>query len=104
MARVEWTDTGEESFLEIGRFIAKQNQSRDAALRVMEKVEGRCRLMADFPNAGTARDDFSPNVRSFPIDGLLVVYRPLDDGIRILLVAHTHQDLPAVFGKLFPDA
>lgn len=103
MAHVEWTDTGEESLVEIGRFIARQNQSLDRALAVINKVEEKCRLIAGFPDAGTVRDDLSDGVRTILVDNLVLVYRPLDDGIRVLLVTHGHRDLPALFETLFPN-
>ena len=79
MERVFWTDAGEESLNNIGRFIAKQNQSLDRALQVIDKVEEKCRLYAGFPNAGPSRDDLAAGLRCFPVDNLVVIYRPVED-------------------------
>ncbi|MBP85732.1 MAG: hypothetical protein CMJ64_03290 [Planctomycetaceae bacterium] len=39
MTRVEWTDTGEESFIGVGRFIAEQNQSLDLGLAMLTGIQ-----------------------------------------------------------------
>lgn len=49
MAYVEWTDVGERSFVAVARFVARQDQDVRQALLLMERVEARCRLTADFP-------------------------------------------------------
>ena len=102
MARVEWTDNGRESLLSIGRFIAEQNQNIERALQVIDRVEEKCRLIATLPASGMLRPDLAPDLRSTLVDNLVIIYRPLDDGMRILLVAHGHEDLPTVLTKLWP--
>ena len=101
MARVSWTDKAEESVLTIGRYIIEQTQSRQRGLDVITKIEEKCARYAEFPQAGTPRKDIGPGLRCFPVDNLLVIYRPIEDGIAIVLVAHGHQDLQTIVNSIF---
>ncbi len=101
MARVCWSDKAEESVLAIGRYIIEQTQSRQRGLDVITKVEEKCERYAEFPQVGTARPDLGPGLRCFPVDNLLVIYRPIEDGIAIILVAHGHQDVRTIVEKIF---
>ena len=101
MARVCWSDKAEESVLAIGRYIIEQTQSRQCGLDVITKVEEKCERYAEFPQVGTARPDLGPGLRCFQVDNLLVIYRPIEDGIAIILVAHGHQDVRTIVEKIF---
>jgi plasmid stabilization system protein ParE len=59
-----------------------------------------CETYPAFPEAGTHRDDLGPGLRCFPVDHLLVAYRPTDDGIVIILMAHGQQDLRTIVERI----
>ncbi|MCA9125992.1 MAG: type II toxin-antitoxin system RelE/ParE family toxin [Planctomycetales bacterium] len=101
MSRIEWTATGRESLEAIALFIADQNESVQRALQVVDRIEAKCDLVAKFPESGTLRPDLGEGIRSTLVDSLVIIYRPLKDGIRILLVAEGHQDLPSVLFQLW---
>jgi toxin ParE1/3/4 len=101
MANVYWTDKAEESVVEIGRYIIEQTQSRQRGLDVITRIENKCAHYARFPMSGTSRDDIGPGLRCFRVDKLVVIYRPLADGIVVILVTHGHRDLRTVVEQLF---
>ena len=101
MPRVCWSDKAEESFLAIGRYIIEQTQSRQRGLDVIAKIEEKCSRYAEFPEGGTACPDLGPGLRCFPVGSLLVIYRPIEDGIAIILVAHGHQDVRTIVERIF---
>ena len=101
MPRVCWSDKAEESVLAIGRYIIEQTQSRQRGLDAIAKIEEKCRRYAEFPEGGTAAPDLGPGLRCFPVGSLLVIYRPIEDGIAIILVAHGHQDVRTIVGRIF---
>ena len=103
MPRVYWSDKAESSLLNIVRFIVEQNQSLQRGLDVVASVEQKCLSYAEFPAAGTSRQDLGPGLRCFPVDNLLIVYRPIEDGIAIILVAHGRQDVQTVVQEIFRD-
>jgi len=46
---------------------------------------------------GRRRDELSPGLRSVVMGSYLIFYRPLEDGIRLMRVAHGSRDLPSLF-------
>ena len=101
MAHIEWTENGKHGLHSIARFIAEQNQSIERALQVINRIEEKCKLVAEFPASGMARPDLGDGLRSTLVDNFVIIYRPLTKGMRILLVAHGHQDLPSVLAQLW---
>jgi toxin ParE1/3/4 len=101
MARVTRTTLARKSLKDIGRYIASESGSRDIALRFLDSIEEKCRVYATQPLMGTARTDLGENVRCFPVGNYVVLYRPLDDGIELLLVVHGARDIPALYRRLF---
>ncbi len=101
MARVDWTDKAEESLLEIGRYIIERTQSRQRGLDVIGRIEDKCAQYAKFPLSGTSREDMGPGLRCFRVDNLVVIYRPREDGIVVILVTHGHCDLRTIVEQIF---
>ena len=103
MGRVLRTQQARGDLKAIGRHIAEQSQSqsRDIALRFLDRIESKCELYATQPLIGEARPDLAEDIRCFPIADYIVFYRPLHDGILILTVVHGARDIPAVFRDLF---
>ncbi len=49
-----------------------------AAVRFVDELETRCRLLASFPHLGAARDNLLPLLRVFSYRGYAIYYRVLD--------------------------
>ena len=96
-----WSDKAEDSVLAIARYVIEQTQSRRRGLDLIGKIEAKCRRYAQFPESGTARPDLGPGLRCFPVENLLVIYRPIDHGIAIILVAHGRQDVRTIVERIF---
>jgi toxin ParE1/3/4 len=86
MARVLRTDAAEESRLDIWLHIA--SDSIQAADRLIRAIDDNCRLYATQPLMGVARPDLAPGIRCFPVGNYVAIYRPLPDGIEVMLVSH----------------
>lgn len=99
MAQVLLTPEAEESRIEIWLHVA--GDSPEAADRLLEGIDEKCRLYATQPEMGSARPDLGRQVRCFPVGNYVVVYRPIEDGIVVLLVVHGARDIPTVFRELF---
>ena len=50
-----------------------------AAVRFVDELEKRCRLLASFLHLGATRDDLLPFLRAFSYRGYAIYYRTLDD-------------------------
>jgi toxin ParE1/3/4 len=103
MARVLRTSEARQNLRDLGRYIAQQSGDRSLALRFLDRIARKCEQYARQPLMGDARPDLGPDVRCFPVGNYVVIYRPLPDGILVLLVVHGARDIPAVFRDLFGD-
>jgi toxin ParE1/3/4 len=99
MAQVLLTIEAEESRIELWLHVAQD--SSDAADRLLERIDEKCRLYATQPEMGIPRPELGRQVRCFPVGNYVVIYRPLEDGILVLLVIHGARDIPAIFRELF---
>jgi toxin ParE1/3/4 len=99
MSQVLLTPEAEESRIDIWGYVARENP--DAADRLLERIDKKCRLYATQPQMGSLRPDLGRHVRCFPVGNYVVIYRPIADGIVVLLVVHGARDIPAVFRELF---
>ena len=103
MARVKRTPQARQSLKDIGRHIARESGSRSVALRFLDRINEKCRLCATQPGMGEARPDLAPGVRCFPVGNYVVIYRPLPDGIEVLLVTHGARDIPTLYRHIFGE-
>jgi toxin ParE1/3/4 len=101
MARVERTPQAEKSLDEVFDYIGRQRHSPAAAAKLLRQIDAKCRLYASQPLMGEARPDLGSDVRCFPVGNYVVIYRPIDDGILVLLVVHGTREIPTVYRDLF---
>lgn len=101
MPRVVRTAPVREDLLAIWSHIAEDNPA--AADRVLDRIDEKCRLYATRPLMGQRRTDLHPSARCFAVGTYVVFYRPVEDGIEVLLVTHGARDVPRVFRHRFPS-
>ena len=77
-------------------YLAEQS-SLNKAEEFLDKINKKCRNLANFPNMGKSRDELLPLLRSFPIDDYLIFYRPINNGIEILRIVSGYRDLNILF-------
>ena len=65
----------------------------DAAIRWIDQIEAAVALLAERPRVGRRRIDLGEGLRSYPTAGHVIVYRPLENGVRILRVLHGSRDI-----------
>lgn len=75
------------------------NSGFNVAERLLNRINEKCRTLANFPNMGRGRDELAPSLRSFPIDDYLIFYRSIKEGIEILRVVSGYRDLDALFDE-----
>ena len=86
MPQVVLTAEAEES--RIGIWLSVAAEIPDAADRLLERLDEKCRLCATQPEMGTPRPDLGRNVRCFSVGNYVVIYQPTEEGIVVLLVIH----------------
>ena len=99
MPQVVLTPQAEGSRIEIWLYIAEDNPA--AADRLISTIDEKCRLIATQPLMGRVRPDLAPDVRSFLVGDYVIIYRPADDGIELLLAVHGSRDIPVVFREQY---
>jgi toxin ParE1/3/4 len=65
----------------------------DTADRFLDELRALAQKLAELPHMGRVRADFGEQVRSFPYNDYLVIYRQQPDGIGIARVVHGRRDL-----------
>ncbi len=80
------TAQAEDDLIEIAVYIAKDNPS--AADRVLDALEEKTELLAEYPRLGAERPDIAAEVRAFPVGKYLILYHAIEGGIEIVRYAH----------------
>ena len=88
------TESAEQDLSELVRYIASDNP--DAADRFFAAVRERYQQLTGNPGMGRLRPDIGTEIRIFPLDGYIVIYRPIPDGILILRFLSGRRDLDAL--------
>jgi toxin ParE1/3/4 len=96
MARILKRPRAQADITEIWGFIAEDSEARADAF--IDRLDQSISSLAINPLMGRARDELSPNLRSFPFGRYVIFYLALPDGIEIVRVLHGARDL----GTFFP--
>lgn len=93
MPQLRFAQKAEDDVAEIGRYIAKSSPAN--AARFVARLQRLCRVLADHPFLGRARDDLIRGVRSIPFGRYVIFYRPLSlaDGVEIIRIIHGARDI-----------
>jgi toxin ParE1/3/4 len=90
-----FTPGARDDLMTIGLYIADDNPAR--AERFVAELEAKARHLAQWPGSYPPRDDISPGVRAAVHGRYLLLYRDLEDEVRIVRVVHGARDLPRLF-------
>ncbi len=74
----------------------------EAGERFFQNFARRCQQLVNFPNLGRNYTEIRPDLRGLPLDGYIIFYRSLDDGIEILRVVSGRRNLPSLFEEQEP--
>jgi toxin ParE1/3/4 len=68
----------------------------ESADRLIDRIERRVQLLAEFPESGTKRDELRPGLRSVTLGMLNIYYLPLRDGVELVRVLDGRRDIQAI--------
>jgi len=80
-------------------YIGRIRRSPETADRVVVEIHGACRLCASQPGIGELRPDLGPELRVLAVGPHVVIYRPTEDGIRVLRIFDGRRDYPVLFRR-----
>lgn len=82
---------------EIAYYFAENNLA--AGDRFFRAFNRKCQQLIAFPNSGKSYATIRPGLRGLSLEGYIIFYRILDDGIEILRVVSGRRDFPSVFDR-----
>ena len=94
MVEIFHSSRARQDLKEIWHYIAVEN--RQAATRLLLRIEERVNALAEFPLMGSPRDDIAPGVRALVVGKYLVIYRIIPEGVEITRILHDARDLPSL--------
>ena len=81
--------------IEIWTYVAEG--SPEAADRLIDRIRGRCDVLARTPQMGRLRPELAEGIRSFPVGRYLILYRQSRGGIEVARVRGGEMDLSRLF-------
>lgn len=79
------------------------NSGFDAAEHFLNKINVKCKILANFPNLGRRRDELNPSLRIFSVDDYLIFYCPVEEGIEIgFRVVPSYRKVSSRLQRLYP--
>jgi toxin ParE1/3/4 len=99
MSRYQINALAVQDLDEISDQFAKTNI--EAGEQFFQNFQRKCRMLVTFTKSGKSYDVIRPGLRGLPIDGYIIFYRILEDGVEILRVLSGRRDLPSLFEQ--PD-
>ncbi len=69
----------------------------EAGEKLFREFNKKCQNLANFPSMGRSYDHIKPSLRGLPLDGYVILYQVLDNGVEILRVVSGNRDLESLF-------
>ncbi len=99
MAKVEFSPIAQKDLENIIVYVAEQNVP--ATHKIVRELMRKFELLAENPKMGTAKDNFTINLRAFPYKNYIIFYFPMENGIEIYRVLHAARDIDSLFEEFF---
>ncbi len=71
--------------------------SLQAGDRFFRAFNRKCQQLVAFPNSGKSYAEIRPDLRGLSLEGYVIFYRILEDGIEILRVVSGRSNFPSLF-------
>jgi toxin ParE1/3/4 len=71
----------------------------EAGEKFLQGFSNRCKQLISLPNIGRSYDILQLGLRGLPLEGYIVLYRVVNDGIEIIRVVNGRQDLRLLFNN-----
>jgi toxin ParE1/3/4 len=65
--------------------------------RFFREFNSKCQQLVSFPSSGKSYGAIRSDLRGLSVEGYIIFYRILDDGIEILRVVNGRRNLPSLF-------
>ena len=99
MAKVEFSPIARKDLEDIIVYVAEHNVS--ATHKIVRELIKKFELLAANPKMGTAKDNFTINLRAFPYKNYVIFYFPNENGVEIYRILHGARDIDSLFEEFF---
>ncbi len=104
MFKLRYLDAARNDLLQIAENIARISGSRDTGLQFAQKLNERCRELADKPfKLGQPRTDLGIDFHSRAYGDYLIFFQYDDDTLEVVKIVHGRRDLGVLFDDLAKD-
>ncbi len=69
----------------------------EAGEKLFKEFNRKCQNLANFPEMGRSYSYIKPSLRGLALNGYIIIYQVIDDGVEILRVVSGRQDLESLF-------
>ena len=97
MSRYVISVLASQDITEITEYFAEYNI--EAGERFLRAFDRKCKQLVTFPNSGKSYAEIRPGLRGLSLDGYVIFYRLLDNGIEILRVVSGRRNFPSIFDE-----
>ena len=73
------------------------NRNIETGERLLNEFRKKYHKLVKFPNIGCSYGHIRPELRGLPLDGYVILYRVINNGVEILRVVSCRQDLESLF-------
>ena len=91
--RYRFTLAAEQDLADLSQRIALDDPQ--AAVAILDLIEAKCDLLAQYPELGRSQEELFPKLRSFPASSYVIFYRIGTDEIQVIRVLHGSRDASA---------
>jgi toxin ParE1/3/4 len=70
-----------------------------AGEQLLQEFTKKCQNLAKFPTMGKSYSQIRFDLRGIPLQGYIILYRLIDDGLEIVRVVNARQDLESLFAE-----
>ena len=94
MATAKWTSRAELDLEEIAFHVAIDDGRPATADQLVDDIKATADLYATQPQMGTRVPELSEKLRVVPFKRWVIIYEPIDNGIRIRAIVDATRDYP----------
>jgi toxin ParE1/3/4 len=92
---VKFTRQAQRDVFQVWQYIAETSVAR--ADEMVDRINERCRQLAEFPMSGEPCDKYRVGLRRVIVSPYVIFYSPRSGGVQIVRILHSARDIDSLF-------